>query len=123
MFAICVARLLIGLNLSDCSVLVVDQTLGPHVEWFVIRGIRGWMGVPNLAVIWQSKRYFSGLERRHTGETLDEMQVSMSGRGCYLSGRITTYSRIGNENFETERERKQITIHPGISEHPQRDPT
>lgn len=56
------------------------------------------MEVPNLVVRWQSKRYFSGLEHRHTGETLDETHVSMAMRGDYLSDR---YPRIGNEDFET----------------------
>lgn len=54
-----------------------------------------------------TKRYFSGLEHRHTGEILDETHVSMAMRGDYLLDR---YPRIGNENFETGGEKTDAIL-------------
>lgn len=46
-----------------------------------------------------TKTLFSGLERRHAGETLDEMHVSMARRGFYLSGRDRDISKNWKREF------------------------
>lgn len=74
--------------------------------------------MPNLVVRCQSKRYFSGLEHRHTGETLDEMHVSMARRGCYLSGRDKNIFKNWKREFQDRRGKKEKKNWPHSNHYP-----